>query len=223
MGIKHAPLFLVLALPGLCQFLPDASTTITYASGAGVSDPVLIHTKAPIYSEDGRKANWQKVVKLSLVIGTDGKPDKINALTAVGLGLEEQAVEAVAQWRFNPGLKDGRPVPVSAVVEANFRTRGPRNAVLEYRTSPGASPPIASLGWSPIVGETCGKTIISLHVGPDGLASDVRVVRATSDLVAGAVIESAKHWRFKPARLDGVPVGADAELDFECDPWPEQP
>jgi outer membrane biosynthesis protein TonB len=37
------------------------------------------------------------------------------------MGLDEKAIEAVQQWRFKPGYKDGRPVPVMANVEVNFR------------------------------------------------------------------------------------------------------
>jgi len=221
--VTQSLLTVLTALTGYCQFLPDASTTITYEADAGVKEPVLIYRKAPVYSEDGRKAKWQKVVRLSLVVGVDGRPDQVSVLEAVGLGLDEQAVEAVSQWRFSPGLKGSRPVPVRAVVEANFRERGADPTRVEYRTSLGVSAPVASLRFGELVGESCGKTTVSLHIGADGLVSDVRVVSATYDSVAGAVAKIAKGWRFKPARQKGVPVEADADVDFECEPWPSQP
>jgi protein TonB len=37
------------------------------------------------------------------------------------MGLDERAVAAVAQWRFRPALRHGRPIAVSAEVEVNFR------------------------------------------------------------------------------------------------------
>ncbi len=37
-----------------------------------------------------------------------------------GLGLDEAAVEALQQWRFRPGLIDGVPVSVQAIIEVNF-------------------------------------------------------------------------------------------------------
>jgi outer membrane biosynthesis protein TonB len=39
----------------------------------------------------------------------------------MGLGLDEKALDAVAQWLFKPGTKDGKPVPVRATFEINFR------------------------------------------------------------------------------------------------------
>jgi outer membrane biosynthesis protein TonB len=39
----------------------------------------------------------------------------------LGLGLEEKAIEAITQWRFRPGTKDGQAVTVAATIEVNFR------------------------------------------------------------------------------------------------------
>ena len=39
----------------------------------------------------------------------------------LGMGLDQRALEAIKQWRFQPAVKDGEPVAVSARVEVNFR------------------------------------------------------------------------------------------------------
>jgi TonB family protein len=37
------------------------------------------------------------------------------------MGLDDKALEAVRTWRFEPALKDGRPVAVQVNIEVNFR------------------------------------------------------------------------------------------------------
>jgi TonB family protein len=39
----------------------------------------------------------------------------------VGYGLDEQALDAIAQWTFKPGMRDGMAVPVQATIEVNFK------------------------------------------------------------------------------------------------------
>jgi TonB family protein len=39
----------------------------------------------------------------------------------LGMGLDQKAVEAVKQWKFDPATKDGKPVAVQINVEVNFR------------------------------------------------------------------------------------------------------
>jgi TonB family protein len=36
-------------------------------------------------------------------------------------GLDQKAVEAVGKWKFQPGVKEGKAVPVQATIEVNFR------------------------------------------------------------------------------------------------------
>jgi protein TonB len=36
------------------------------------------------------------------------------------MGLDEKAVEAVQKWRFEPGMKDGKPVAVQLVIAVDF-------------------------------------------------------------------------------------------------------
>jgi TonB family protein len=37
------------------------------------------------------------------------------------MGLDEAAIEAIHQWRFRPGMKEGQPVPVQATIAVQFR------------------------------------------------------------------------------------------------------
>jgi len=92
-----------------------------YRVGNGVTSPIPIYRPEPEYSEEARKAKYQGEVVLSVVIDAKGLPTQIQVLHSLGLGLDEQAMKAVQQWRFKPGTKDGKPVPVIAQIAVNFR------------------------------------------------------------------------------------------------------
>lgn len=89
--------------------------------GNGVSAPRALETPDPEYSEEARKAKYQGVVVLWLIVGPDGKPRDIRVSRPLGMGLDQKAIEAVQRWRFEPAMKDGRPVAVQINVEVNFR------------------------------------------------------------------------------------------------------
>ncbi|MGH9674799.1 MAG: energy transducer TonB, partial [Bryobacteraceae bacterium] len=92
-----------------------------YRIGGGVSQPTLLHKVEPEYSEEARKAKYQGTVVLALVVDEKGQPREIRIVRAVGLGLDEKAIDAVRQWKFRPGYLNNKPVPVIAQIEVNFR------------------------------------------------------------------------------------------------------
>ena len=75
----------------------------------------------PEYSEEARKAKWQGTVVLTVIVDEAGRPSHVSVLRSLGLGLDQKAIDAVSQWRFKPGLKDGKAVAVIATIEVNFR------------------------------------------------------------------------------------------------------
>jgi TonB family protein len=86
-----------------------------------VTAPQLKYKKEPEYTEEARAAKYQGTVVLNVVIGVDGKAHNMTIAHSLGLGLDQKAVEAVSQWTFIPGTKDGQAVPVAASIEVNFR------------------------------------------------------------------------------------------------------
>jgi protein TonB len=92
-----------------------------YRVGGGVSAPRALYAPDPEYSEEARKAKYQGTVVLWVVVGADGRPRDIRIARSVGMGLDEKAVEAVRQWRFEPAHRDGTPVAVQINVEVSFR------------------------------------------------------------------------------------------------------
>jgi len=96
-------------------------STGVFKMGNVDSAPQLVSKVEPRYSNEARAAKLAGMVLLSIEVGTDGRAHNIQVLRSLGLGLDEEAVDAVSQWVFKPGMKDGAPVTVAANVEVNFR------------------------------------------------------------------------------------------------------
>jgi TonB family protein len=87
---------------------------------SGVSAPNCAYRPDPEFSEEARKAKYQGVVGLNVVIGADGRVHNAHVVKALGMGLDEKAIEGVNLWKCDPGHKDGRPVAVVVYVEVDF-------------------------------------------------------------------------------------------------------
>jgi len=64
-----------------------------------------------------------------VVIGADGKPGEISVARPIGFGLDESAVDSIRKAKFEPAIKDGKPVPVLLDVVVEFRIYSQRTAV----------------------------------------------------------------------------------------------
>jgi TonB family protein len=102
------------------QFRQTAGVT-AFRVGNGVSPPTLAYKVEPEYSEEAHLTRFQGTVVVYAEIGADGTAQNMRVIRSVGLGLDEKALQAISKWKFNPGTKDGQPVPVAATIDVNFR------------------------------------------------------------------------------------------------------
>lgn len=93
----------------------------TWHVGNGVSRPELIQKIEPSLTEEARQAGVSGLVLVSLTVDSEGNPRDCAVTRGLGFGLDEKALEAVRQWRFHAGQKDGAPVAVgNLTVGVNF-------------------------------------------------------------------------------------------------------
>ena len=107
-------------IPKAPDTVVDPGKRIAGANDSLDGAPSVVFKVEPEYSEEARKAKWQGTVVLSLIVDEEGRPQEIKVVRALGLGLDQKAIEAVQKWEFKPGMKDGHAVPVQATVELNF-------------------------------------------------------------------------------------------------------
>ena len=95
-----------------------------YTIGSGVSNPQILVQTTPSYTDSAIKSKVQGIVILQAVIRRTGRVDSFKVIRALGHGLEEQAIQEIAQnWRFRPGTLHGKPVDVLATIEVQFNLR----------------------------------------------------------------------------------------------------
>ena len=106
---------------------PTATKPITvYEAGtSGVSFPTVIKQVPPAYTEAAIVNRVQGSVVLAAVVLPDGTVGEVTILRSLDetFGLNAQAVLAVRQWLFNPGMKDGVAVAVRVTIEMTFTLR----------------------------------------------------------------------------------------------------
>jgi TonB family protein len=92
-----------------------------YKVGNGVQQPKVLSKVDPVYTQEAKDAKIEGSVILSAVITTEGKADQIEVIRSLDAGLDQNAIDAVEQWTFQPGTKDGEPVAVQATIEVHYR------------------------------------------------------------------------------------------------------
>jgi TonB family protein len=142
--------FSVLAAHGQTQ--PHENTDVgkappspVFRVGGGVSAPKAIYAPDPEYSEEARKLGHMGTVELRLVVGPDGNPRDIRVVHTLGLGLDEKTIEAVKKWRFEPAMKDGKPVAVQINVVVNFHLDQKQTKISKLLNKANAGDPKAEL------------------------------------------------------------------------------
>jgi TonB family protein len=86
-----------------------------------ITPPHLSKRTDPEYSDIARQLKCQGTTVLSLVVDASGSVQNIQVTQPLGAGLDEKAIAAVSHWKFDPALKDGKPVAVAIAVEVDFR------------------------------------------------------------------------------------------------------
>jgi TonB family protein len=108
--------------------------------GGSVSAPALIYKVDPEFTAKARKAKASGTVLLGLVVDKQGLPKNVHVLRGFGIGpdgrpdpklkkaaraaadgMNQNAVDAVTQYKFKPATEEGKPVPVELSVEVNYK------------------------------------------------------------------------------------------------------
>ena len=88
--------------------------------GGAIRPPRKILDVAPVYPEAARAAGIQGMVILEATLDPEGTVSNLRVLRSVP-DLDQAAINAVRQWRYDPVLLNGQPVAVIMTVTVHFR------------------------------------------------------------------------------------------------------
>ncbi len=98
----------------------DAAPSVAQQDGQVITKPAIVYKIEPAYTQAARRARFEGVVVILVVVDASGHAVAMRVVRKLEAGLDEKAMEAINQWRFKPGTRDGRPVSTEATVEGKF-------------------------------------------------------------------------------------------------------
>jgi TonB family protein len=105
--------------------LPTASTpfdTCKYlVLEPGIRPPKAVKIVDPSYPEEARKTKLNGSVVVAVAVNEKGSIDDVKVVRSSDRRFEQNAIDAVRQWKFLPATRDGQPVAVQMNSEMTFK------------------------------------------------------------------------------------------------------
>jgi TonB family protein len=202
--------------------LGAAAQPPVFRPGPNVAAPFVVAKAKPGYSEEARIAKLEGSVLLSVVVGADGQPSDIHVARALGLGLDEKAVENARAWQFKPGTRAGNPVAVQVNLEVFFR---PERTLWDWHVIRAVFRPPAELATRPTLirakfpptvdVEENASVTVAFDVSAKGLPVNVRAVKSSDAKWESELLTAVRGgWRFRPGKVNEKPVTVPAWFEF---------
>jgi TonB family protein len=177
--------------------------------------PTILYREKAKYTREARDNKVEGTVVLSVVFGADGQIGDVRVIQGLPHGLTENAIIAANKIRFEPAIKDGRPVSVRGVLEFTFNIYN--DPVQQMDAS--LRPTILYREKAQYTQEAKdnnveGTVVLSVVFGSDGQIGDVKVIQGLPHGLTQKAIEATSKIRFEPAMKDGQPVSVRGFLEY---------
>jgi TonB family protein len=193
---------------------------------AGMTAPKIVQAVAAVYPEDAYPEGNGHCT-LSMTIDQNGVPLFIHLVHSAGEAFDSAAIYAVRQSKFDPGLREGKAVPIRTIVRVTFTAdHAPAVPEIVKRTYVGTGdsvradyPPKVTRRGEVEYSEEArkkrinGAVLISLLVTEEGLPAEVHVVRGMGYGLDEKAMEAVRQYRFQPAMKDGKPIAQHISIE----------
>jgi TonB family protein len=191
------------------QFEGDAIRAV-----GNVKTPKLVKQVNPVYPEAARKGHVEGTVILEAKTDEQGNVVDARILRSIPV-LDQAAIDAVKQWKYEPLIIDGKPRKVIFTVTVRFMLKEGDKAKTLDKFAQGAvkvegdmKPPKLVKEVRPVypevarLAEVQGVVILSVKADEKGQVVDVMVLRSIP-LLDQAAIDAVRQWVYEPTIIDG--------------------
>jgi TonB family protein len=192
--------------------------------------PVVRVRVPPVYPGSMRDAGVNGRVTIAFVVTAQGDVADAHIIDATHPEFEPAALDAITQWKFDPGIKGGRAVNTRMEIPIIF-TAPPRPvATAAASLQPEAydiaqldHPPVAVFRKSPFypfalrrAGIT-GEVTVDFVVNDRGEVVNPRAIRSSNPGFESAAVQAVSHWKFRPGQKGGRPVNTHMQVPIVFD------
>ena len=214
--------------------LPVAFLPIETAVDRDYLPPKLIKSVRPELSPWLRLARPRGEIRVQFAVDETGTVRGATVVQSTNPALNEATLTAVQQWRYQPALRQGKPVRTTVVAPVRFGGGPDENTGLVDDDDPAAGPRAALFDRAPrlpgalgvvypyelAVKGQGGRARVEITVGVDGRVRESRIERAT-ELEFGRALQAALNAAvFSPATLGtpARPIEATLHITRAFDP-----
>ena len=108
-------------LPAIEAERVDTASSKDDNQNPGFTPPHVLSSVTPQYTPEARAAKFSGKCVIALTVDTQGNPINVHVEKPIGMGLDENAINAVKQYRFTPAMQDGVPIAKRVHIEVAFR------------------------------------------------------------------------------------------------------
>ena len=192
---------------------------VAFAQEPPTIRPRPVKRTEPDYPEEARRAGANGTVHLRFAVSVSGYPENIEVERSAGFGMDEEAVETLRRWRFEPATKGGVAVRFQTKIEINLTQLNSRHggqfARLHFDLPAGGKRPILIRGKIPTNPNEPGnaKVRIAIELARDGTPRDVSLIEGVPAKWAEDAVQQVREWRFSPARVNGAAIETKGILE----------
>jgi len=167
-------------------------------------------------------------VELRVQISPDGAVKQVEVVSGHPI-LAKAAVDAMAQWKFQPQLRNGKPAEAETLLDFVFA--GPGHVSVPGFAVPVPAGPDDKVKVTPAAlihsvpprypskamkKRISGTVRVYGQITKEGEVEDLEALSG-DPLLIPAALDAIRQWRYKPTLVDGVPAQVDTciEVRFE--------